>query len=408
MVVTTAMEPGASVGCVGVAWLDLHTGQARLQLRPQAEVEMVPWIIYDIPNACSAVLLSAPPVVGDMLVFSGASVHMVQCWLMRFFGPQATPQSMRASQVDFGDGIPTADLVSDVVIRAGQRLSLLGHGGTVRVAKWQVQVRHGGALEIVRLGVAESVMSSAIVVEGDASFANSTFIDCSARLNAVSEHGLDSRGGAISVIGQGRLKMQHCSMRRNTVHGGGECTGGALLISESSSAELVGTELSGNIAIGSRTAAHGGAIHVRDNSRLRLEQSTLLRNVADGSNCTFYVFAGAVSLDDNSVAAVSESEIAENVAKAALSDTCGGAFYATSSRLVLATSRINRNVADCGFGRNAANGGFGGAIYLSSSAAQIVGCELVENVAYGGAYANAGTGRYVPLRPPAAHCAAAL
>jgi hypothetical protein len=139
-----------------------------------------------------------------------------------------------------------------------------------------------------------------------------------------------------------------------------------------------------------------------------LEQSTLLRNVADGSNCTFYVFAGAVSLDDNSVAAVSESEIAENVAKAALSDTCGGAFYATSSRLVLATSRINRNVADCGFGRNAANGGFGGAIYLSSSAAQIVGCELVENVAYGGAYANAGTGRYVPLRPPAAHCAAAL
>ena len=209
---------------------------------------------------------------------------------------------MQSSQVDFADGLPTIDLVSDVVVRAWQRLSISGNGGTLRLGKRQVQVHRGGALELARLGIAESAMSSAIVIEGVAAFANSTFIDCSAQLNAVSEHGLESRGGAIAVIGGGRLGMQHCSMRRNAVRGGIECSGGALFIHESSSAELVGTELSNNMAIGGRTASYGGAVRVRGSSSLRSVRSTLARNVADGSSTTsFYVAAGAVYIDGDSV-----------------------------------------------------------------------------------------------------------
>ena len=80
--------------------------------------------------------------------------------------------------------------------------------------------------------------------------------------------------------------MQHCSMRRNTVRDGLKCSGGALIVSAGSAAELVDTELSSNIAFGGRIGAFGGAVCVGDNSSLRLVRSTLARNVADGSSGT--------------------------------------------------------------------------------------------------------------------------
>jgi hypothetical protein len=87
------MEPDASTNCTGSAWLDLRTGQ--ITLHPQSDTEPLPFFIHDIPSKCSVVLRSAPPVMGDTLVFaSGESVGTVQCWLMRFFGPQAALQSM--------------------------------------------------------------------------------------------------------------------------------------------------------------------------------------------------------------------------------------------------------------------------------------------------------------------------
>jgi hypothetical protein len=310
---------------------------------------------------------------------------------MRFFGPQAAPQSMKVSHVDFADGLPEIDLVSDVVIRAGQRSSFSGHGGTLRVGKWQVQVHRGGSLELVQLIVAESLFSSAVVIEGVATFANSTFVDCTARLNAVSEDGLESRGGAVSVLGGGKLGMQHCSMRRNKVREGSKCCGGALIVSASSAAELVDTELSSNIAIGGRIAATGGAVCVRDNSSMKLVRSTLAQNVADGSNgSSSSAYGGAVFIGDDSVGEVSESEIVENAAREALNFPTGGAFYVTNrARLVLTTSKVNRNVADGGGGYS--HNPAGGAIYLYSSEGEIVNCDLLKNIVRGGKYANAGT-----------------
>jgi hypothetical protein len=170
----------------------------------------------------------------------------------KFFGPQAAPQSMPVSHVEFGDGLLAVDLVADVVIRAGQRLSFFGHGGTLRVGNWQVQVHGGGSLNLTRLGVAESLVSSAVVIEGVATFANSSFVDCTARQNAVSEDGLESRGRAISVVGGGRFGMEYSSMRRSTVRDGVKCSGGALMVSGASAAALVDTELSSNVAIGGR------------------------------------------------------------------------------------------------------------------------------------------------------------
>jgi hypothetical protein len=55
---------------------------------------------------------------------------------------------------------------------------------------------------------------------------------------------------------------------------------------------------------------------------------------------------------------------------------------------VLATSKISRNVAEGGdYTFNSA----GGAIYFDGGAGEIVDCELLENIARGGQYANAGT-----------------
>jgi hypothetical protein len=307
---------------------------------------------------------------------------------MRFFGPQAAPQSIPTSHVEFADGLPAIDLVSDVVIRAGQRLSFSGHGGTFRVGNWQIQVHRGGSLNLARLGVAESLVSSAVVIEGVAAFANSSFVDCTARLNAVSEDGLESRGGAISVVGGGRLEMQHCAMRRNTVRDGVKCSGGALMVSAASTAALVDAELSSNVAVGGRNGVFGGAISVRDGSSLRVLQSTLVRNVADGRNGdSSFAYGGAIYIsDEGSVGEVSKSEIVDNVARAALSFPYGGAVYVEKrARLLLTTSKVNRNVAEGG------DNPAGGAIYLQGATGEIVDCELLENIVHGGRYANAGT-----------------
>ena len=183
--------------------------------------------------------------------------------------------------------------------------------------------------------------------------------------------------------------MQHCSMRRNKVHDGEKCSGGALIISASSAAELVDTELSSNIAMGGRIDASGGAVCVSGNSSLRLVRSTLARNVADGTKGTSsFAYAGAVFIDD-SVGEVSESEIVDNVARGALSYPMGGAFFVQYGRLVLTTSKVNRNVADAGGGYS--YNPSGGAIYLYSSEGEIVDCELLENIVRGGLYASAGT-----------------
>jgi hypothetical protein len=188
-------------------------------------------------------------------------------------------------------------------------------------------------------------------------------------------------------------------MRRNTVRGDGlKCTGGALMVTDASAAELVDTKLSSNVAIGGRKGAFGGAISVRDGSSLRLVRSTLARNVADGSNGdSSFACGGAVSISGNgSVGEVSESEIMDNVARAALSYPSGGAVYVEEgARLVLATSKVNRNVAEGGSYTYLPSGG---AIYLDWSAGEIIDCELLENVARGGQYANGGTA------PQTRHC----
>ena len=170
------------------------------------------------------------------------------------------------------------------------------------------------------------------------------------------------------------------------------------MVSAASAAALVDTELSSNVAIGGRNGAFGGAISVRDGSSLRLVRSTLARNVADGSNGdSSFAYGGAVFITgDGSVGEVSESEIVDNVATAALGFPIGGAFYVEkSARLVLTTSKVNRNVAE---GGDYTYQPCGGAIFLDHSVGEIVDCELLENIARGGKYANGGTA------PQTRHC----
>ena len=129
-------------------------------------------------------------------------------------------------------------------------------------------------------------------------------------------------------------------------------------------------------------------MHVRDCSSLRLVRSSLAQNVADGGNTSVCAYAGAVYIDGDSVGEVNESEMVKNLARLALRSSYGGALFVEGSRLVLAMSKINRNLADGNGQSNLA----GGAIFLTSSLAEIADCEVVENVAGGGAeFTRAGT-----------------
>ena len=123
---------------------------------------------------------------------------------------------------------------------------------------------------------------------------------------------------------------------------------------------------------------------------MRLLRSALARNVADGSNGTSsFPYGGAVFISDESFGEASESEIVENVARAALSYPQGGAFYVLNrARLVLTTCKVNRNVADGG-GYSFNPGG--GALYLDGVVGEIADCEMLENIARGGIYASGGT-----------------
>jgi hypothetical protein len=175
-------------------------------------------------------------------------------------------------------------------------------------------------------------------------------------------------------------------MQRNQVRDGIECSGGALLLSASSSAELVGTELRGNAAIGGKKGSYGGAVRVRGSSSLRLMRSVLARNVADGRNgASLYAYGGAVYIDGGSVGEVRESEIVEHITRGALY-SLSGAIYVEGSRLGLSMSKMNRNVAEGG-----AYVLGGGAVCAQYSAVvEIVACELLANVVRGGQYANGG------------------
>ena len=183
------------------------------------------------------------------------------------------------------------------------------------------------------------------------------------------------------------------------------------MVSAASAAALVDTELSSNVAIGGRYGAFGGAVSVRNSASLRLVRSTLARNVADGSNGdSSFAYGGAVFISgDGSVGQVSESEIVENVARAALSYPLGGAIYVENgARLLLTTCKVNRNIAEGGDYTSllVADEVSGGAIYLvDGGAGKIVDCELLENVARGGKYAHAGTAPQTrPCVPSPLHC----
>ena len=53
MVVTHSTEPGASTDRRGSVWLDLRTGQTRLQLHPPSSIEFAPFLVHHIPSECS-------------------------------------------------------------------------------------------------------------------------------------------------------------------------------------------------------------------------------------------------------------------------------------------------------------------------------------------------------------------
>ena len=162
-------------------------------------------------------------------------------------------------------------------------------------------------LEMTRLGIAESVESSAVVVKGEALFANSTFVNCAVRLNALSENG---QHGVSRWFHSCHTYVGESSGWRTASCDGTQCATDQNALEGRYSflsprwQSSPGPSSAANMAMGGRISAYGAAVHVRDNSSLRMERSRLAGNVADGNNMTsIYAAAGAIYIDGDSVAA---------------------------------------------------------------------------------------------------------
>jgi hypothetical protein len=175
-------------------------------------------------------------------------------------------------------------------------------------------------------------------------------------------------GGTAAVI-DGRLVG---NAARN---GTRDSEGGAIYAGSDSSLKLVGSELSLNVASGSKLGgACGGAI-MADRALVEVEDTLLLSNrVIDGGG-------GAIGVSGpGAVLNIGHSKITNNSAVSEVAGAAGGALYlrnGVSSEIVL--SELTDNVATT---LKVGSGAYGGALFISSGhRVNIDSCTVGRNAA---------------------------
>jgi hypothetical protein len=349
--------------------------------------------------------------------------------MTRFFGPQVSWRQLSSS-----GGLPTRvelstpsaqniSLLTDWIVRMGTSVNIVANGSQFVLADRQLRVQSLGVLRMQGVRVAGSTGSSALAIEssGKAIIANCTFQNCVAHANAMGLGGLDSHGGAFHIAKGGALdvqttditgnvardgqtasvggaiyalggivKMESVNMERNAALRGGMASfGGAMCLDAGSTADVSNGQFVGNLAKEGGVRSGGGAVFVSTGSILQMRgkkpargrwYSRLSENFAiavPNQKEETRTSGGAVWLEDQSSASISETQVTFNSAQAGNGYNVGGAFYVKESSVLLVRSVMQRNTAQDG--RSAK----GGAMFIQSASAVISDNVVSDNEARG-------------------------
>ena len=284
----------AWVRCEGRVWIDFMRAQARDGVDANDSVSGVLGGIRAgvvAPQCTDNLHISSEPAPvsegeeadEELLSFlDGASAVHVSCALLTKFGVfSEAARRKQHTTVSLPSHIGAVQLFGDVVVTPGETLLLSSADDTLAsliVSQHQLRVTRGGALQIVRLEVRDSIGGSAIFNDGTTRAVNCSFIRCIASTNAIrrimevnvpsgSEEALPTKGAALLAFGG----AMHSSGLEFVAIGSNfeECVvsaarvvnwGGAIAVFGGKLSLLAGTSLSRNAAIGGTYSAGGGAV----------------------------------------------------------------------------------------------------------------------------------------------------
>ena len=328
--------------------------------------------------------------------FAASSPMEAACWLSRFFGPQTTWIGPSTFSVEVASDFA---LQTDLVIRSGTTLRIESATNTKMViGAHQIRVNADARLDLRRMTVADSVLSTALVVTGSASLRDCAFIRCNATTNVVLS-GIVERlvpdgvgaflaaaGAAIYVGPAGSLSIVDSALLECWAVGGkiGNL-GAAIFANTGAQLELVNAELRNNSVQGGEYGCGGGALWLHISTNCTVHGSTISGNVATGGNTLSA--GGAAVLLTNAHLVVVDSTVCDNSAILGGQYSEGGGFFVYSeSQLRLRGSYLCRNTAmgDADFSA-------GGAVALwVQGKLDVLDCEFSENTVQGSQFAQGG------------------
>ena len=142
-------------------------------------------MLHDTASFCGDALQDMTHRQSELRFSRTSSPLAVACSLMRWFGPQAQAdqRSVPARTIVLHEGIGAIELVADLIVH--RNMTIFGNGNTLKVGKHQLRVRGGAHLTIHRTIIADSVDSSAVIVEGRMTAILSTFTNNKASITAL-------------------------------------------------------------------------------------------------------------------------------------------------------------------------------------------------------------------------------
>jgi hypothetical protein len=413
-------DPDAWSRCEGRLWIKLESARI-IQL--DSAIDRLGGVFFDLSIApCSDELAKAAADAphgaesrngesqsgSASISFSeDSSALRVACSLRQRFGAFSPAGKQGRSVVQLPSALQVIPLAGDIIIRAGEHLTLQATPAvSLEVGQWQLRVEAGGKLELLGAGLVGSVGSSAMVVEGEVAAANCTFSRCTTDASVVMRY-LESqvlRGsaedppirGAMLIAGGGvatlwlssgaKFAASACIFSDNMARGGcrAQASGGAVFAVGGNIEVNDGTVMRHNTVEGAY-AARGGAISAQF-ARVNILHVAFIGNEARGNSAAdcariaLNVEGGAVFFSNQALVNISSTHFEAN----RVSDARDGASGAAMSigRLVCVDVRGSL------FARNAAVGGgrttSGGAIQVTRDGRiDVAGTAFEENSATG-------------------------
>lgn len=234
-------------------------------------------------------------------------------------------------------------------------------GGTIFIKRSRVKMRFCKITENTGGGVnlsssADMDMEDCLVAENSRSGHLVGGINLVQRSTARIVHSdIVGNAGGILIRGEATVQITNSKIRNNGQLAGYEVLeGGGFRVDEGSRLNILGCEITGNIA------THGGGFYITGDSRVQIVDSKIVRNRAGGDKPGHS--GGGLFAAECSSLQITNCHILENQAPT------GGGFHIIACQLVLSDSLISHNV-----------GASGSAITLLSSTAKVLDSEITAS-----------------------------